>query len=293
MNVEEIGKYREIQDNTQENYLELISTYSDLPCDTRGGTEGNLSLELDRAECDLLNNPPVYVKDNGELGIRAKGLLVPQASEMGLVSDVVAGDFETINKSRWPEFINGPDAVDLSPLVEFKLDQDGIGSCASESITQAVMISEYFSTGRIPEKLNPWFVYQYVSGGRDQGSSLPANVSFVKQYGIARESVWSRSKSWRTRPSTVAYEDAKNHKIIEISRIRNWIEFASALLYGWPVYFGYTGHAILAVKLLDSVRFRYINSWSESWGDKGFGTLHKDRIYWDYGVYAIRVVTYS
>ena len=60
----------------------------------------------------------------------------------------------------WPNYINGPDAVDLTTLVHHKLDQDGVGSCGSEGITQGVMIAHALATGGIPEKLNPWFIYQ-------------------------------------------------------------------------------------------------------------------------------------
>lgn len=293
MNTIEIGQYQEEQDKTQRNYLELVSTYSDLPCDTRDGIDSNLSLELDRVECALLDNPPVYTKEDGSLGIRSKGLLMPSPVDMRLVRDAPTGDFEALEKSEWAKYITGPDAVDLSPLIYHKLDQDGVGSCGAEGLAQGVMAAHAFALGKAPKKLNPWFMYQSTSGGRDQGSSLPSNIAFARKYGVASEEVWPRSEGWRSRPSREAYEDAENHRLLEFSVVRNWIEFASALLYGWPVYFGYTGHAILAVKLLDSNRFRYINSWSEDWGDKGFGTLHKDRIYWNYGVYAIRVVTYA
>ena len=54
---------------------------------------------------------------------------------------------------------------------------------------------------------------------------------------------------------------------------------------GFAPYFGYLGHAIFATALIDDNRFWYKNSWGKSWGEDGFGTLHKDDIYWDYGSY--------
>jgi C1A family cysteine protease len=79
--------------------------------------------------------------------------------------------------------------------------------------------------------------------------------------------------------------------VLKVVRIRNKEEFGSALIYGLPVYFGYSGHAIYAVDPIDRSRFRYANSWDESWGDGGFGTISYNSIVWSYTAYAILTVT--
>lgn len=285
-----VHEYHEDCLKSQKRYLELIQDYSGLPSSRRSQ---KLCRELDKCECALLDNSPIYPK-NGTFSTRSKGLRLPTGAEVSRYQkNIPTGDFKTIDQNRWANLIRGRDAVKLSSLVEHKLDQDGVGSCGAEGLTQGIMVRQYYATGEIPEQLSPLFMYNTTSGGRDQGSSLPSNIEFAKKYGVASAKVWPRSKGWRATPSEKAVKDARNNKLLEVSQIRNWVEFGTALLLGWPVYFGYTGHAILAVELLDSSRFRYINSWSEDWGEEGFGTLHKDRIYWNYGVFAIRTVTFQ
>lgn len=167
----------------------------------------------------------------------------------------------------------------------------GVHNCASESMTGCIMAIRVFN-GQKPVKLNPWFAYNTVSGGSDRGSTLPDNVAFAQKYGVASQDVWSRSNGWRTKPSNEAYSDAENYKLLEVYSVSNWEEFGTALLLGWPVYFGYTGHAIWATKLLDESRLEYCNSWGD-WGDHGFGTLSNSRVVWSYRTYAFRVVTIS
>jgi len=286
----DLAQYEADQIEGQHRYLELIRDYQDQPQEDRVRSS-NLSMELDRLECAMLDNPPVYTNGLGELAVRQKGLLLPTVVEFSRVHDAPTGDFQVIQPNRWAELIAGQDAVDLTPLFMHKLDQNGKGSCGAEGLTQGIMLTLAKATGKAPPLLNPLFMYHTTSGGRDQGSSLQANIAFAMKHGVASEAVWPRSKGFLTKPSLLAYADARSYVLLEYSQVRNWIEFATALLLGWPVYFGYTGHAICAVKLLDQERFRYANSWSKDWGDNGAGTLHKDRIYWNYGAYAIRVIT--
>ena len=86
-------------------------------------------------------------------------------------------------------------------------------------------------------------------------------------------------------------EVASKYRIDEFYDISNVAEFATALLLGMPVEWGWSGHAVYAVDLIDKNTFRYANSWDESWGDDGFGTLSLRSINWGYGAWAIRSVT--
>ena len=283
-------QYEADQIEGQHRYLELIRDYQDQPQDGRVRSS-NLSMELDRLECAMLDHPPVYTNGLGELEVRRKGLILPTVADFSMVRDAPTGDFQVIQPNRWAELIAGQDAVDLTPLFTHKLDQNGHGSCGAEGLTQGCMLALAKATGKAPPLLNPLFMYHTTSGGRDQGSSLQANIAFALKHGVASEAVWSRKRGFLSIPSPAAYADARNYMLLEYSQVRNWIEFGTALLLGWPVYFGYLGHAIVAITLLDEERFRFANSWSVGWGDQGAGTLHKDRIYWSYGAYAIRVIT--
>jgi hypothetical protein len=268
-----------------------------------------LETKLTQVERTMLTNPPYYeeLDDAGQpTGTwlqRRPGLLLPEESPLVPeareelfgslrpldVAPWPRGDFATIPQRDWDAYITGQDAVDLAAMVKVILNQGSVGSCGAEGLTQALMISRAFSSQE-HETLNPWFMYHTTSGGSDRGSSLPDNVQFAMKYGVASELVWPRSKGWRAAPSEAALTDAKKYVLLELYQVRNWEEFGTALLSGWPVYFGYSGHAIVAVKLLSTSRFVYANSWSPEWGDKGFGTLSNSSIYWPYGAYAIRVV---
>lgn len=202
----------------------------------------------------------------------------------------VADRMTVIPESDWPVKLADPDCPRLRPYVWDILDQDGVGSCASEAITGAIMCRREFA-GAPRLKLNPWFAYHTVSGGVDMGSTLQDNVAFVRDKGVCTQDVWSRSEGWQATPSREAYQDGLRHRLLEAVDVTNKAEFGTCVLLGIPVYFGYSGHAIFAVDLIDTLRFRYANSWDEGWGDQGFGSLAFEEVMWLYGAYGILGVT--
>ncbi len=224
-------------------------------------------------DCDRLIIPPD----------RATGCN-PRQSGVGDWCSLAAEHIPVIPRAEWPNLIPN---IAMRPLVDVILDQDGVGSCATESTSQGVMMCRRLA-GQEHILLNPWFIYHTTSGGRDQGSSIDTNLRFVRENGIAPESVWPRSKGWRTRPSAEAYEAAKRYRIDEFYDVTSTEEVGTCLLNGFPVVFGWSGHSVIATELIDTQTFRYCNSWSSGWGDLGFGTLRLSSINWGYGAFAIR-----
>lgn len=161
-------------------------------------------------------------------------------------------------------------------------------SCGAESAVGGLMCRRN-QDGHEHVTLNPYGVYAYTSGGVDRGSTLHDNLAVLQAIGCPSEKVWPRSKGWRAKPNTDALADAAKYRVAKdgVIRIKNRRELQTMVLAGYPIYFGYTGHAIFGVDLLDLTRFVYQNSWGASWGNGGRGTLTYDRIYWGYGVYAI------
>jgi hypothetical protein len=136
--------------------------------------------------------------------------------------------------------------------------------------------------------LNPWSLYRLVNGGADRGSNIDDNLVKARDVGILPESYWPRSKGWRANPPNGWKEIAKKHRIDEFFDITTVDEFGTALLKGFCVVWGWRGHAVYAVDVIDENSFRYANSWHEDWGDKGFGTEQFRNINWAYGAWAIR-----
>ena len=266
---------------------DLLNRVCDKPFNVRHA-DLDLDCELKSIEDWLLSHPPLCDANGINASVRARpfgrGLVETRRFDDILIPQYPRDSFPVIPVNQWDDFLTGTDAVDLAPFVPFMLSQGSVGSCACEALAQAIQICRAVDRQEA-ELLNPWFAYHTVSGGRDVGSSLQDNVAFMTRYGLASAAVWPRSHGWRTKPNAAAYEDAKKYRILEIFRISTWEEFGSALLYGMPVYFGYSGHAICAVTVISASRIKYANSWSDSWGDGGFGTLSRDSIYWGYGVY--------
>lgn len=214
---------------------------------------------------------------------------LPRRSRPGEVCPLFGERIDVIPEGDWPDLI---EEIDLAPHVWQILDQDGVGSCATESTTQAVMATREFR-GQERVLLNPWFMYHTTSGGRDGGSNIDDNLVFARDKGIVPESVWPRSKGWRAKPSAEAYDAALAYRIEEFYDISNVAEFGTALLLGFPVVFGYPGHSILGVSLKTVDIIKYANSWRPDWGDNGFGTCRFRDVVWGYGAWAVRTTTRS
>jgi hypothetical protein len=169
------------------------------------------------------------------------------------------------------------------------LDQDGVGSCATEATAGGTMIAREVA-GQERVLLNPWSIYWYTSGGEDSGSSIDENLEYAREYGLCPESLHPRSKGWRAEPSAEAKAAALNFRIEEFYDIANVNEFVSALLGGFPVVFGSNGHAITAIQHMGSYPL-ILNSWGD-WGDGGFGKwCSYNAINWGYGAWALRVAS--
>lgn len=215
------------------------------------------------------------------------GGCLERVSQPGQWCPMAADHIELVPDGEWDALSK---QITLRPMARHTLNQDGVGSCATESTGGAVMVAEALA-GLPLTVLNPWSIYWYTSGGRDSGSSIDENLVYVREHGIASEAAWPRSKGWRAKPDEAAMEDAKKHRILEFYDVENVPEMVSALLRGFPVVFGANGHAILAVQHMGDYPL-ILNSWGTSWGDGGFGKWCSYReINWSYGAFACRVAS--
>lgn len=219
---------------------------------------------------------------------RVPGCL-PRASKPGELCPLAAERIPLVPRNEWAERIENQFYTGLWPAVPAVLDQDGVGSCATESTAGSVMTCRCFN-GQNHELLAPWFIYRETSGGADRGSNLDTNLAFVRRNGIAPMRLHPRSKGWRARPTEEAIQAALNYKIEEFFDIQNEVEFVSALLSAMPVVYGRRGHSIYGIDMVDERNFRMMNSWG-NWGDKGTAVERLSGINWGYGAFAVRVAT--
>jgi len=218
---------------------------------------------------------------------RVPGCL-PRRSKYGQICPKLEDVVDVIPRDKWPELI--AEGVTLKPYVRQILDQNGVGSCATESTTQSVMVMQAWQ--KLPfTSLNPWSIYAFTSGGRDRGSSIDDNLQHARDVGILPESVWPRSNGWRRRPpQALLDEHARKHRIDEFVDIDSIEELGTALLKGWPVVFGWRAHSCVLLELLDRDRALYANSYGTNWGDAGFGIIPLASVNFRYGAFAVRSV---
>ena len=276
------------QAQLQARHAELLKQYVDLPFSVR---HANLDLEgeLDEVERLMLANPPRGVRRG--LTIRSQLIDTGRLPKPMALTLEDAG-IDVLAPRDWSDLIGHPERTPPDDYVKEIFNQGSNGSCASESACGSVMCRRQ-QDGQSAVTLSPLFVYGRVNGGRDAGSSLHENIAFMQKYGAPSMDVWPRSNGWRKRPSAEAYQDALQYRLLDdgVVRVRNWSEFATLVLLGIPVYFGYSGHAIFSGNIISATRLEYVNSWRKDWGNNGRGTLSSSSIYWGYGAYGVLSVS--
>ena len=225
-----------------------------------------------------LEFPPGYV-----------GGCKPRRYAPGQICRMAADSVAIIPTAEWAGLIQERKDAGLSvrPFVKVIFDQGQVGSCATEAASQLVQTRKVMQ-GQPFVQLNPYFMYHTTSGGRDSGSSIDEDMEFARQYGIAPESVWPRSKGWQAKPSEEAYAAALENRLDEFFDCVTVQEIGSCLLAGHLVQFGWKSHSELMIELVSPTHALVINSWNKSWGDNGAHEVPLSSVNFSYGAYAGR-----
>lgn len=230
---------------------------------------------------------------------QAKGCL-PRDTKPGEIAPLLRERMTVIPKADWDAVLRDrADAgLDYRGRKDVKqiLNQGRVGSCATESTTQGVMVTAQ-RAGYPFELLNPWSIYRVTSGGVDRGSNIDRNLEFARDVGILPDSYWPRYDEnghivnpWRSVPPDGWEEVAAKYRIAEWYDIETEDEVGTALLQGYVVVCGWSGHSEVAVDLLPGQVLDVANSWGIEYGDRGFHHVPVDRIRWSYGAFAVRVI---
>jgi len=198
-----------------------------------------------------------------------------------------------------------PPSVDLRPKMSPVEDQGNLGSCVGNAVAGAL---EYLEPPRmIFVDISRLFIYYQARKiehdvANDDGCEIRDAVKACAKVGYCSEKLWPyKVRDFAKTPSVAAVKDAAKHKITEYLRLDTMTQFKTALANGSPVVFGFSvyesfesaavektgvvpmpgndegllgGHAVLMVGYDDtSARVICRNSWSASWGDKGYFTM--------------------
>lgn len=218
-----------------------------------------------------------------------------------LSSDVV----DVVPRNKW-------EPVDWSHLVPRIMDQDGIGSCASEAAAQTIEVCREVS-GLDRVKLSPGNLYGRVNGGRDQGSTLGDNLQEIQNRGICTERLVSHL-DWQNWNAPGWEAEGQRYRTTEIYLAPGFDAMVSAVLKGFMVVTGIMvgnnfnpgadgwlpdyssgsgGHSMTHVGVAEKGGkwgLLTANSWGTNWGLGGFCVIPQSyfNTYWEDG-YAARV----
>lgn len=230
---------------------------------------------------------------------KAMGCL-PRRSKPGALAPFLRDRVSVIPRGEWEAILTGRTVREAelngrSDVQKIK-DQDGIGSCATESTSQAIEVVGV-RCGVGWEELNPWSIYRVTSGGSDRGSNIDDNLEYAREVGVLPTSYFPRYDEngkivnrWNAKPPEGWEEVAAKYRIHEWWDMTTIEEVGTALLLGFPVVVGWSSHSEVMVDLLPGSKAMVANSWSPEWGDAGFHVEPLSKISWSYGAFAVRTV---
>lgn len=197
--------------------------------------------------------------------------------------------------------------IDLRKLCPPVYDQGELGSCTANAIAAAF---EFDAIKQNKEVYTPSRLFIYYNERKknnnineDAGASIRDSVIEISNFGVCPEVMWPYDiNKFKDLPPEKCYYDALWNKCIEYKKVeQNLDQMKQCLAEGFPFVFGINvydsfmsdevaktglvpipksdenlqgGHALLMVAIYPKKKlFGFRNSWSSSWGDKGYGYI--------------------
>jgi len=170
-------------------------------------------------------------------------------------------------------------------------DQNGFGYCWSFSVGGCIQAVRAFN-GQPYIPLNPCSIAATIKQGRDEGGWCGLSLRFAMEHGIAPMGTgpgqWpALSRKYQTLEPACREEMAKfkvSEGYIDLTRadydqVMTFDQVMSCLLSRIPcaLDFNWWGHSVMGCDPVEvssgSFGIRIRNSWTDSWGDKGFSVL--------------------
>ena len=204
-----------------------------------------------------------------------------------------------------------PDKVDLRPQCPPVVDQGNLGSCTANAIGNAHRFAQKKQGSKadfLPSRLFIYYNERAMEGtiGIDAGAEIRDGIKSIALQGVCPETSWPYVISkFTTKPDTKCYAEALNYQALLYQKVPQTLDaMRGALAAGLPFVLGFSvyesfesdivertgqmpmpklteqllgGHAVLVVGY-DMVKkvFIVMNSWSTSWGDKGYFYMPMD-----------------
>jgi hypothetical protein len=248
--------------------------------------------ETRKGEWDYWFNPVV----DGE--VKSHGLVPRDYAHYPREMFAPPSEIKVPPKADWPGIIKGKtsqkswltnvrDTADGGKPVP-SLDQDGVGYCWAHSSTHATMLSRMARNDPyVP--LSAFMVAAIIKGGADEGGWCGLSAKFIRETGVCSQALWPQGqRNVRQYDKPEARANAALHKITG-----DWVDLTrdvydqnlafdqvAALLFDdcpCPVDFNWWSHSVCAVEVVEvesgSFGLKILNSWSDSWGERGCGIL--------------------
>lgn len=167
------------------------------------------------------------------------------------------------------------------------LDQDGKGFCWAHSGTSAVMmLRAMMGLPYVP--LSAYAVACVIKNYQDEGGWGAQGLDFITTRGVPSDKFWPMQSMSRANDNPATWENARLHRVTEgwvdleaaqYDRDLTFDQVATLLLCNVPVVgdFNWWGHSVCLLDLVETspgkFGVRILNSWGDSWSDRGMGVL--------------------
>ena len=226
-------------------------------------------------------------------------------SKLGCIKDKF-DDRDYLMRAYLP-VIKLPKKIDYTPKLSPVRDQGDEGTCVSFACAAGMKeYQELLDYEKLIE-LSPRFVYsecKKIDGmPQEEGTTIRAAMQILESKGVCQEKFWPYAPHQKDKPKEGAAVNAKKFCVMTYARILNLNELRLSLASKGPCVIGVEvfegmmktktgivpmpkknetalgGHAICPVGYDDKKKVvKFKNSWSDKWGQKGYGFLPYDYV---------------
>lgn len=195
-----------------------------------------------------------------------------------------------------------PKKINYTPKMSPVRDQGDEGVCVGFAVASGMKEYQEILDYQKSVELSPRFVYSECKKIDDmpgaEGTTIRAAMRVLKGIGVCQEKFWPYSPHQKDMSKKGVNSDAKRFRVMAYARILNLNELRMSLATKGPCVIGVEvfngmmktktgvvpmpqkhedvlgGHAVCCVGYDDGKKMiKFKNSWSNTWGEKGFGYL--------------------